>query len=713
MNYSIQKRVLQVLSKSGKNGLRTKELAARIKLKPADAKRFAAALEAMTKQGEVVRQGDRYKSPKALGLFAAIVTRIQKTFGFAKRTSDDVEVFIPGKFLKGALPDDLVFVRLLRGQCGSSPEGEVVSIVTYGPGEFTGVVTVENGKYMVLPDQFARLPIDLIRGTDAAPGQKVIAKVVKRGRNHAEHRARVIASFGDAESAASCAAAVLQLQGVTQAFPSAVQDEARYLAHRGIREQELTGRLDLRELPIFTIDGADSKDLDDAISLSKEEDGSYQLGVHIADVSHYVRAGSALDKEAYERGTSIYYANQVVPMLPKELSNGICSLNPNEDRLAFSAMMTLDAHANLTDFEFHKTIIRSRVKGVYTEVNAVMDGTANEVVAAKYGSLAKEIGLMKELAEKLIANRKQRGAPELETTESKIIVDENDVAVDIQPRTRGFAERMIEEFMLSANEAAATLAKQEQIPFVYRIHENPTDEKLEMLSEALRLLGLNARGIQHGIRPGRMAQILEDAKETPVYSIVNMQVLRAMAKAKYSEIPVGHYGLALENYAHFTSPIRRYPDLMIHRILTDFLVSGTSAVIKRYRRLAHAAALQSTETELRAVNIERSCEDCYKAEYMKSRIGESFEGIIDGATSNGFFVELPNTVEGMVRVETLPEGQYEFDGYFELKDKLSGRSYRVGSPVRVVCTKVDVNAGRVDFELERSGSAQEKSRMGE
>ena len=314
MNYSIQKRVLQVLSKSGKNGLRTKELAARIKLKPADAKRFAAALEAMTKQGEVVRQGDRYKSPKALGLFAAIVTRIQKTFGFAKRTSDDVEVFIPGKFLKGALPDDLVFVRLLRGQRGSSPEGEVVSIVTYGPGEFTGVVTVENGKYMVLPDQFARLPIDLIRGTDAAPGQKVIAKVVKRGRNHAEHRARVIASFGDAESAASCAAAVLQLQGVTQAFPSAVQDEARYLAHRGIREQELTGRLDLRELPIFTIDGADSKDLDDAISLSKEEDGSYQLGVHIADVSHYVRAGSALDNEAYERGTSIYYANQVVPM---------------------------------------------------------------------------------------------------------------------------------------------------------------------------------------------------------------------------------------------------------------------------------------------------------------------------------------------------------------------------------------------------------------
>ena len=345
-----------------------------------------------------MRQGDRYKSPKALGLFAAIVTRIQKTFGFANAPRMTLRFLSPENFSK-ALFRMILYLYDFCAVSAAVPRGEVVSIVTYGPGEFTGVVTVENGKYMVLPDQFARLPIDLIRGTDAAPGQKGHAKVVKRGPEPREHRARVIASFGDAESAASCAAAVLQLQGVTQAFPSAVQDEARYLAHRGIREQELTGRLDLRELPIFTIDGADSKDLDDAISLPKREDGSYQLGVHIADVSHYVRAGSALDKEAYERGTSIYYANQVVPMLPKELSNGICSLNPNEDRLAFSAMMTLDAHANLTDFEFHKTIIRSRVKGVYTEVNAVMDGTANEVVTAKYGSLAKEIGLMKELAE--------------------------------------------------------------------------------------------------------------------------------------------------------------------------------------------------------------------------------------------------------------------------------------------------------------------------
>lgn len=699
MNYTIQKRVLQALSKSGKNGLRSKELAAKIKCRSADAKRFSTVLEQMVKNAEIVRQGERYKSPRALGLYAARITRVQKTFGFAERTSDQAEVFIPGKFLKGALPDDIVFVKALRNPRGDSPEGEVKVIVSYGSGEFTGIVVYQDGKLFVQPDSFTKTPIELVRGADTVPGQKVLAKVVKRGARHSEHKARVIASFGSAGSASACAAAILELEQVVPTFPVSVQDEARFLQSRGIKESDLKDRLDLRDEVIFTIDGADSKDLDDAISLEKEGDG-YRLGVHIADVSRYVRPGSALDKEAFERGTSIYYANQVVPMLPKELSNGICSLNPEEDRLAFSALLTLDADANLTGFEFKKTVIRSRVKGVYAEINAFMDGTATAEIKAKYQPFSIQIALMKELAEKLIANRKLRGAPEIETAESKIIVDENDVAVDVVPRTRGFSERMIEEFMLTANEAAATLAKQANIPFVYRIHENPPDEKLEALSEVLHLLGLNAKGVHHGVRPKRMAEILEQARGTPVYSIVNNQVLRAMAKAKYSENPVGHYGLALENYAHFTSPIRRYPDLMIHRILSELVATkDVSGITKHYRRLAHAAAFQSTNTELKAVRIERACEDCYKAEYMKNHIGETFDGIISGATSNGFFVELPNTVEGMVRVEELPGGPYEFDGYFELKDKVNGHKYRVGNSVRVICTASDVNSGRIDFTL--------------
>ncbi len=699
MDYSMQKRIVQQISKSGKSGMHSRELAKKLKCKPADVKRLNAVLSAMVKQGELVRQGERYKTPRALGLFAAKITRIQRTFGFARRLSDDVEVFIPGRFLKGALPDDLVFVKLLRSQRGESPEGEVSSIISYGPGEFTGVVVYEDGRLKVLPDQFLNTPVELVHGEDTAPGQKVIARVVKRGSRHSEHRAQVIGSYGDAGNAASCAAALLELEGITKEFPAAVLDEARYIQHRGIPERDLVSRLDLRSEPIFTIDGADSKDLDDAVSLICLEDG-YQLGVHIADVSHYVRFGSALDKEAFERGTSIYYADQVIPMLPKELSNGICSLNPNEDRLAFSALLSLDLDGNLVDYDFRKSVICSRVKGVYSEVNAIMDGTADERTVEKYRAVLPEIGKMKALAEKLCENRKKRGAPELETTESKILVGEDGVTKDILPRTRGFAERMIEEFMLLANEAAATLARGQALPFVYRVHENPTDEKLATLTEALRLLGINARGVQHGIRPKRMAEILESAKETPVYGIVNDQVLRSMAKAKYSTNPLGHYGLALENYAHFTSPIRRYPDLMIHRILSDFIqLKDEKAVTKRYRRLAHAAAEQSTATELRAVTLERSCEDCYKAEYMKQHIGERYNGIISGVTSNGVFVELPNTVEGMVRVDSLPGGVYEYDGYFELREKGGARKYRVGDPLFVTCTASDVNSGRIDFDL--------------
>lgn len=699
MNYSMQKRILQALSKSGKSGLRAKELAIKVKCKPTEAKRFAVALEEMVKSAEIVRQGERYKSPRALGLYAARITRIQKTFGFAERVFDGAEVFIPGKFLKGALPDDLVFVKALRAPRGDSPEGEVKAIVSYGSGEFTGVVVYQEGRLFVQPDSFTKSPIALVKGINAFPGQKVLAKVIKRGVRHSEHKAKIIDSFGSAGSAAACAAAILELERVTPDFPNAVYDEARFLQNRGIKERDLQGRLDLRDEIIFTIDGADSKDLDDAVSLTKENN-EYHLGVHIADVSHYVRPGSALDKEAFERGTSIYYANRVVPMLPRELSNGICSLNPGEDRLAFSALLTLDGNANLIDFDFRKTVIRSRVKGVYSEINAIMEGSAAQEIVEKYQSVDEKLVLMKELAQKLIANRKLRGAPEIETEESKIIVDESDVAVDIKPRVRGFSERMIEEFMLTANEAAATFAMQANIPFVYRVHENPPDDKLETLSEALHVLGVNAKGVQHGIRPKRVAEILEQARETSVYRIVNDQVLRAMSKAKYSENSLGHYGLALENYTHFTSPIRRYPDLIIHRILSDLIGSkDLSGITKRYRRLVHAAACQATNTELKAVRIERACEDCYKAEYMKKHIGEEFDGIISGVTANGFFVELSNTVEGMVRADELPGGPYGFDGYFTLKSIDHTRQYRVGTPVRVICTASDVNSGRVDFTL--------------
>lgn len=695
----IEKRIAEALRRAGRSGMRLRELAAKTRAKAEDLKKFNRVVARMKQDGKLTEARNRLVLTKALGLFPAEIVRVNKTFGFARETEKEQEIFIPGRLLKGSMPGDLVLVRLARRPRGDSPEGEVVQVVRQGSAEFSGKLVTENGRLCVLPDSFAKFPIGLTGPQDQLrAGQKVVAKITKRGERHSEHKAEVISCFGSADSAIACCSAVLELAGVSTEFPLEVLDEANRLAQKGIGEGELQGRLDLRDEDIFTIDGADSLDLDDAVSLVKMGD-DYQLGVHIADVSHYVRYHTALDKEAFERGTSIYFANRVVPMLPKQLSNGICSLNPGEDRLAFSALLTVDAKGKLVGFDFKKSVIRSRVKGVYSEINAVLDGTADETVSKKYAPCYYQLKLMEQLARLLIKNKKDRGAPEIESSESKIILDKNDRAVDVQPRTRGFSERIIEEFMLLANEAAAAFAGLRGIPFVYRIHEQPSEDKLQTLKEVLDLLGINSKGIERGVSSKRLSSVIDKAQGKSYYSIVNNQVLRAMAKAKYSENPVGHYGLSLENYAHFTSPIRRYPDLMIHRILTELVHGGEQKSIeRRYRKAVHEAALQSTNTELTAMRIERDCDDCFKAEYMKSHIGETFDGIISSVTSNGIYVELPNTVEGMVRIDSL-EGQYQYDGYFQAKELAGGKSYRVGEPVRVQCTAADVNSGNIDFVM--------------
>lgn len=386
-------------------------------------------------------------------------------------------------------------------------------------------------------------------------------------------------------------------------------------------------------------------------------------------------------------------------MLPKELSNGICSLNPDEDRLTFSALMNISADGVLKSFRFVKTVIRSRVKGVYSEINSILAGNAEDEILSKYQLLIPEIKIMDELADILIANRKKRGAPEIETSESKLIIN-NNVCENVVARTRGKSEMIIEEFMLLANESAARLAKEKQIPFVYRIHEMPSPERIDDLKEGLRRLNVEIPVFSE-VKPAHLAQILINAKDKPCYPVVNMMTLRSMAKAKYHTEPVGHFGLALDDYAHFTSPIRRYPDLAIHRILSD-LVSGADKewLEKRYSGFAAKASEHSTAMEIRAMNIERDCEDCYKAEYMQQHIGDSFEGIISSVTEFGFYVELPNTVEGLVHVNTLPEGYYTYDGFFSLADEYSSRSFTVGDKVQVICSRADVNSGNVDFEID-------------
>jgi len=694
----IKKQILQAAKRAGKKGLSYRELQIRSKLTAKEQAFFFDTVQKLKASGELEEKKGRIFTAKRMGLHTAVIRRVNKTFGFATLKDNDQEVFIPGKFLKGSLPGDTVQLRYIPARKEGGLEGEVVSILQYGDGIFTGVLVTDGRQLAVLPDSFTRYPIPLIKskGNSLRAGDKVAAQITLRGNRHADHRCRVLESFGDSQNPASCADAILKISGIPQEFPEEVLLTAKKAADRGITPSEYRNRLDLRGEIIFTIDSADSKDLDDAVSLVKLGD-CYQLGVHIADVSHYVRSGSAVDQEAFARGTSIYYADQVVPMLPKALSNGICSLNPKEDRLAFSALLTISETGELLDFDFQKTVICSRVKGVYSEINQILSHTASEEIAQKYAELTDTLFLMERLADLLHGNRIKRGAPEIETHESKIIMRDAEVE-EITLRTRGKSEQMIEEFMLMANQAAATLGKKLLLPFVYRIHEAPDPEKVDMLKEILHALGLSVPEWKGEVSPGQLASILQAAKGGKYDTLINTYVLRTMSKARYSEEPIGHFGLVLEDYAHFTSPIRRYPDLAIHRILS-LLVSGekVSAVQKRYRKFAVSAAMQATHTELRAMQAERSCEDCYKAAYMERHLDEAFDGIISSVTPQGIYVELANTVEGLVKTEALGE-DFSFDGLLEMRNPV-GDSYRVGDPVRVVCVGADVGSGQIDFEL--------------
>ncbi len=656
-------------------------------------------LDELLASGEAVRRHNTVYDSRAAGYAVCEVSAVHKTFGFVRDVDTMQEYFVPGRYFMAAMPQDRVLVQLHPGR-GDSPEGIVMKVLEEKNPRFTGKIVLEQGELMVQPDTFVKFPMRIRRSVSVSVrvGQKVVCDVAARGERHSSHFVRVIEAFGDSQSAAVCANAVLAVYDVSEDFPAEVISAAEKIEKRGISADEMSARVDLRNLPIFTIDGADTKDIDDAISLSKEGE-FYHLGVHIADVSHYVTAGSVLDKEAFRRGTSIYYANKVIPMLPKALSNGICSLNPKEDRLAFSCRMTIDKFGKVTDYRFEKSVIRSRVKGVYSEINALLAGDADDSLKEKYAEVLPTLPLMSEIFTILRRAKEARGVPELETGESKIIIDENDRAVDIVPCTRGVSEEMIEEFMLLANGCAANFARVGQFPFVYRVHETPPLEKIDTLREIVQQLGLSAAMLEGDVSADKLSCLLEEARETPYRLLVNRMVLRSMAKAKYSDQPLGHYGLVLRDYAHFTSPIRRYPDLMIHRILTDRLAGLSSEELThRYGKRVTAAANQSSQTELTATLIERACEDCYKAEFMKSHVDEEFDGVISSAAPHGMYVELPNTVEGLVRADTLPD-RCKFDGLIGFRPEQSGRSFRVGDAVRIRCTGVDVNAGHIDFVL--------------
>ncbi len=692
--------IVTFLNTNNKRLVPVADLETKCRTKKSGRENFLAAFDQLRTEGVVtVRKGMKAALCSRLGFQPAEITRLSRTFGFAV-TDDGTEYFVPGKCMLGAMPGDRVLLSDIASRSGE-PEGEVIDILSFGSNILTGKIEYEDGSLWLVPDIASRnhMIIDRSQSVSFNEGDKVLAEIIYRGRRHAEHKVRITSVFGSSELAASCAGSVLAIHGAPEEFPDEVLREAQKIAEGGVQEFSFNNREDLRGLDIFTIDGAESKDLDDAVSVQASDNG-FILGVHIADVSHYVKGNSALDKEALRRGTSIYYADKVIPMLPKELSNGICSLNPNEDRLTLSCFIELDSSGDMLSYRFCKSGIRSRVKGVYSEVNQIIDGAADDDIKQKYSCVMNEIQLMNRLADILVAKRKKRRAPELETTESKLIINENGVCCDVLPRERGKAERMIEEFMLTANEAAAKLARDKNIPFVYRVHETPPEEKTAALCEMLTKAGISYPHFQE-FKPAHAFEIIENARGTDKFQAVNMMVLRSMSKAKYSEEPLGHFGLALEDYAHFTSPIRRYPDLAIHRIITDVLAGyDKNWLTKRYSDFAAKAAESSSNAELRAITIERECEDIYKAEYMKQHIGESFAARISGITEFGFYAELPNTVEGLVHIRTLPEGEYDYSEPVALTEKFSGVSYVLGGEVNVVCAAVNVSEGTIDFVLE-------------
>lgn len=694
-----QTKLLDVIRRSAR-GLSRQELAAKMGLKRDVKTLLEPAIKNLLEQGLLFERRGRLYHPSFAGMIPAKIVKLGGTFGFAKKLEEDQEMFIPGRALMGALPGDYVWIRP-KASRGELPEGEVEKVITPVSFRFTGVYDVGEQGPVVTPDHAFPFPVRVEEGQDggAAQGEKVLAEITYRGSRHMEHRVSVLYRFGDSQVAKNCCEAVLAANSIRRTFSEEEIKQAQQLEADGIHPQEIANRLDLRGERIFTIDGADTKDIDDAISLSRTEKG-WKLGVHIADVSHYVTPGTPLDNCAFERGTSVYFADSVIPMLPKALSNGICSLNPDEDRLAFSALMELDEKGNLEKFRFAKTVIRSRVKGVYKEINAILDGSADEAILEKYQDLLETIQEMDSLADLLIEKHHRRGGLELESNEAKFLLDENGLVVDILPRGRGKSECMIEEFMLLANEAAATFAKREKLPFVYRVHDKPASEKLEVLSKVFAALGVDTRGLLPVPDPQALSRILESVRGKDVEMIVNNALLRSMAKAKYSDENLGHYGLVLDNYCHFTSPIRRYPDLSIHRIMSAKLAGmPLERIYERYGDFARYSAEHSTEMEIKAMSAERECEDCYKAEYMASRLGQIFEGVVSGAAAYGIYVELPNTVEGLVRIEALPEGNYVYDGLMQLMDPVSGRRYRIGDAVRIFVSSVDVASGMVDFGM--------------
>ena len=691
-----EKVIVAALKRCGGDGVPSRSLMREAGIREKDT--FYNALHSLKDKGEITVDKDHWVKlvPRGGDIEAELVSLTER-FGFARPKLGGEDIFIPGSGLKGAFVGDTVILTDLQKR-DKGPSGRIKRIVARSEAPITGTVHVDEEGPRVTPDGALRYDLRIVGGLNGAKDKDKVLILPQQDSRGDWTQAEIKSVFGTGERARICADAIIVRCGIPTQFPPEVLAQAEEISKMTVTQEDIDQRLDLRDEPIFTIDSADAKDLDDAISVKRTETG-YKLGVHIADVSHYVKAKTPIDEEAYRRGTSVYFADRVIPMLPEALSNGVCSLNAGTEKLTFSALMEFDTQGNMVDYQFRKTVINSKVRGVYAEVNTILDGTATQEILDKYAPVMDSLTAARELYHIFVKAAEARGNMDLSSDETKFVLDENGVCIELLPRTTGEAEQLIEQMMIAANIAAARAALKAEIPFLYRVHERPQPDRVDELADLLERLGIPCRELRRG-KPSTkdFAAILDRVKDTPRASLVNQRVLRTMEKAHYSDREIGHFGLALGEYSHFTSPIRRYPDTSIHRILSDLVAGADQTTLKkRYGEFSTLAAAQSSKTEVRAVTGERAAEDCYMAEYMKAHLGERHTGIISGVTPKGIFVKLDNNAEGFVSLNDFENCEFEYDGEVSHRDLRSGRVLMMGEEIGIIVAAADVATGRIDF----------------
>ncbi|WP_350344239.1 ribonuclease R [Proteinivorax tanatarense] len=699
----IKEKILSYMLEEAYKPLTFDELIKKFQLEQQDVNSFKNILDEMEKQGEIIQtRTKRYGVPERMNLVVGRLQGHSKGFGFILSTDPEKEdVFVSPEDMNGALHNDKVVARLHKGGARRR-EGEIIRILERANTTVVGTFEKSNNFGFVTPDD-KRINLDIFvpksEFNKAQNEEVVVVEVTRWPDKRRNPEGRIIQKLGNKHNPGTDILTIMAKYKLDPQFPKDVVKEVDTVPEV-LENHDLQNRKDFREWPIITIDGDDAKDLDDGVCVKELENGNFELSVHIADVSHYVKQGTALDKEAYERSTSVYLVDRVIPMLPEKLSNGLCSLNPKQDRLTMSIVMEIDKNGKVVNHDIVQGVINSKERMTYTDVKKILVDNDEELIS-RYKGLVSQFKSMEKLALILNKRRQRRGAIDFEFPEAKVQLDSDGFPIAIVPRQRTIAERLIEEFMLVANETVAEHLAQLEIPAIYRIHEQPTSEKITALNEFIHNFGYHLKGSAEKIHPKILAELLDKIKGEAEQRIISTVTLRSMKQAKYHPENKGHFGLAAKFYTHFTSPIRRYPDLMVHRIL-KWIITGkmNGKRIKYLEKTMPDVGLHTSTQERKAEEAERETVDLKKVQYMEGHIGDEFEGIISGVTNFGMFVELPNTVEGLIHISNMTDDYYHYhEKTYSLLGEKSNKKYRLGDKVTVKVAQIDKNEKIIDFLL--------------